>query len=117
MTMKAIQAWFACQMPGARFAWELILLTRQGGGFYVFAFELRDTFESTPQSSFEEAYQAFLVSAGLEEETENIPPFGDVLIVRIDTPYVDKVLVAINDPDYDDVCAVYGFAGTSFPNG
>lgn len=116
MTLDMIRAWFACQMPGARAAWELILLTRQGGTEYVFPFELEDTFKSSPESNFDAAYQRFLDAADLEITTENIPPFGEVEIIYINSPYIDQILVAVTDPAFTDTCAVYGFAGTPYPN-
>lgn len=116
MTLNTIRWWFACQMPGAAAAWNVILLTRQGGGFYVFPSELESAFKSTPQSNFDAAYQRFLDYADLEVETVNIPPFGDLEVILINGSEVDAVLAAIDSPDYDPTCTIWGFAGTPYPN-
>lgn len=116
MTIKQIQLWFACAMPGTRSAWQFILFARTQAQEYVFEFELRDAYEITPQTSYPPTFEIFLASAGLQVTTEDIPPFGQVEIVYINKPYVDLVGSAVTDPDYSDACRVYGFNGTPYPS-
>ena len=117
MTIETIRWWYACQSPGYRAGWDFILLNRQAGEQAVFAFDLRLTVQSAPQTSFKEAFEAYLTSAALQVESVELPNGDEVNIVRIDTLYVDQVLLAIDSEDFDDVCAVYGFAGTPYGRG
>jgi hypothetical protein len=114
MNIDTIRWWYACQNPGYRAAWDFILLNRQAGEQAVLAFDLRLTVQSAAQTSFDEAFEAYLTSAALEIESVELPDGTEVNIVRIDTAYVDKVLLAIDSEDFVDECAVYGFAGTPY---